>query len=291
MMNRIFLILISLLTFIGLANGDLYNCNSCDDCNTKIKSASFGDRIQLIADIEDYDGTCIRFENAKNVTFDCQGHIIDGNDLGSYHGIYLGGETYGIVRNFIVTDFSHGIYLYKSRNITIVNNTLRSNRFGIYLRDSFYNLIIDNTANNNRHGLYLRDSSHNLLVNNTANSNGYYGIFLVDSFGNTMNRNRACYNSVNDIYQGYGDNSGIENTCNTTWGWNDKESIGCSYSCEKVSQRVTTTTIITVTTTTAIKEIKEIDKDATKDIEGLKWWQKLWNSLLKILGWILSAKF
>jgi parallel beta-helix repeat protein len=158
----------------------------------------------LTSDIIDYAGTCIdNPENFTNKTFDCQGHIIKGDDLGADYGIYLNGKTNNTIRNCIITDFAYGILLSSSNYSTITNNTVNNNSYyGIYLSSSSnYSTITNNTVNNNNNiGIYLSSSSNNTITNNTA-SNNNYGIYLDSSSSyNTITNNTAINNTQWDFY-------------------------------------------------------------------------------------------
>src|SRR3989344_5340445 len=97
--------------------------------------------------------------DANDITLDCQGHIIDGND---------GNNN----RN------SNGVYLNNKERVTIINCNIREFGEGIFLRESNSNNIIDNNLHNNFiRGIFLHRSNNNNIYINNANDNRFAGIF------------------------------------------------------------------------------------------------------------------
>jgi len=206
-------------------------CSSCYECRAKL-NGDYG-VVKLTEDIVNHYGTCIEF-NTNNVEFDCQGHLIDGDDSGWDQGIYMNGKSGNKVKNCVVTGFRDGIYLTDSSNNTLTNNTANSNEdYGIRLWGSSSNTLTGNTANsNNYYGIYLWGySNYNTLTDNTANSNNHSGILVYGSH-NSLNSNHACYNTESDFYLlCCSGNSGDENTCDNPDDWNDEGATGCTYAC------------------------------------------------------------
>jgi parallel beta-helix repeat protein len=236
-------------------------CSSCAAC-TEIIATGHYDKVTLTQDITDHTGNCIIFY-ANDVVFDCANHLIDGDDTGTDYGIYLNEKTGNTIQNCRITDFREGIYLYYSTLNTITGNTLSSNHNGIYLSSSTSNTISENTVNSQVwSGIALDYSSANTISSNTIDSNNYHGIYLhnppnnnnainnnivtnnqrhglyISSESSTNNRitsNRFCSNNQlgGDYYDIYDEdaNPGDENTCDTTYNWNDLGTTGCTYAC------------------------------------------------------------
>ncbi|CEG13985.1 hypothetical protein MSIBF_A840002 [groundwater metagenome] len=189
--------------------------------------------VKLNNSIINWTETCV--DNPLNFTnkiFDCQGHIIDGDDSGTLldptYGIYLYGRQNNTIKNCIVTDFEFGIYLDGSLNNIISNNTANSNDGdGIQLYASSNNTLANNTANSNSIvGIFLYSASNNIIINNTANSNDNYGIDLRSSSNNTATNNTMNSNAYGIyIY----DNSNFNKILNNEISNNTKNGIAVSY--------------------------------------------------------------
>jgi parallel beta-helix repeat protein len=132
---------------------------------------------------------------ANNVTLNCRGYTIDGDDSGVDYGVYLNGKSNNTIKNCIVTDFSNGIYLFNSLNTNITNNIVSSNNYGIYIQSNSNNIIAKNTAKNKVFGTRLYSGSYNTIGNNTVTSNTY-GIYLYSSSNNLIYNNHF-NNSIN----------------------------------------------------------------------------------------------
>jgi len=148
---------------------------------------------------------------ANNITLDCQGYTIDGDDYLARIAIWIyrsSPENTNItIKNCIISDYGDGVYLYNANNNTIANTTSKSNRgydleigyygYGIHLYNSSDNRVINCMANSNHDdGIYLEDSSGNEIVNCTANSNHDDGIYLYNSPNNEIvncTANSNCY--------------------------------------------------------------------------------------------------
>ncbi|MCA9998456.1 MAG: right-handed parallel beta-helix repeat-containing protein, partial [Anaerolineales bacterium] len=190
-------------------------CNSCADCNTKLASGLY-DTVILSNDILNQGGSCIGLVYGEsNLTFDCNGHTIDGDDIAidPENGIGMFHGSNNTIQNCTVSDFSYGIYLWDVTNHTLSNNVLLSNGAGLALN--------------------YADTS---TVNNNTSSDNYTGILIDnDSDLNSINTNVVCNNSSTDFSlvsgSGSNGNAGDNNTCNLPDGWNDSGTTGCTYLC------------------------------------------------------------
>jgi len=190
------------LTGYWVKVGNTYNCSNCSDCNDAIANASSGDIIHLTADINDQIGTCIDFNGKDNITFDCQGHYINGDGSTGY-GIYLNDSSNNnTIQNCNITGFYDGLYLYSSSNNTLTNITANSNIFaGFYLYSSSNNTLTDITANSNNRGLYIYSTSNNnTFTDIISNNNSLEGIKLEESSNNIFLNAISQENSYWDIH-------------------------------------------------------------------------------------------
>ena len=188
-------------------------CNSCQDCNNKLKSGLHL-TVTLSADIINHSGSCIslRYAQYSNLVFDCDGHTIDGDDVSidPESGIFMMNGSNNKILNCTVSDFDEGISLENATSHTVMNNDLPSNSsFGIALRGGHSNDLRNNVIRDNRDGIFISDSN-----------------------SNAVNANVVCDNSDFDFYLESGTgNSGDNNTCDRPDGWNDQGTTGCTFLC------------------------------------------------------------
>ena len=170
--------------------------------------------------------------NEKNALNNCKNAVIDENSNAGFVALISCNNI--TVKNLNLTNNSHGILLVNTTNSKILNNTANLNdNYGIYLGGfSNSNLITKNTANSNSYGIFMESSSNNnTLTNNTANSN-YHGIYLErNSNNNTLISNKLCSNSRYGVYSYETSTTGDNNTCVTSYNYNDTNSNGCKYVC------------------------------------------------------------
>lgn len=186
-------------------------CSTCAECTTELASGVYG-TVVLDTDIVDHAGTCIDLSSgASNVTFDCNGHLIDGDELASeaVRGISLMHGSGVTVTNCAISDFDSGVFVVDASGMEITANHIVSNRIGIDLSHADSNLVDGNT---------VRGSST--------------GIKISDSDNNTFSDNLVCDNFPWDFYFASGTgNVGVDNTCDSTSYWNDVGTTGCTFSC------------------------------------------------------------
>jgi len=171
------------------------NISTCSSLNET------GATYYLTADIINSSTSyCINI-SANNVTLDCQGHLIDGDDLADY-GIWIYRsveETTNItIKNCIVKDWdTANIHLENADENNIVNVTSSSSPdYGIYLRFSFFNIFSNITVNSNDAGINLKTSSSNTFRDITSSSNTHYGIIIYANSDNNTIANSTISNSI-----------------------------------------------------------------------------------------------
>ncbi|MDD5182379.1 MAG: right-handed parallel beta-helix repeat-containing protein [Candidatus Nanoarchaeia archaeon] len=141
-------------------------------------------------------GACINI-TANNVTLDCAGKSITGNEPGMNHfGVYVNGYNDTTIINCIITNYSSGVFIYSSSNSSIANNSVYSNTEGIRLIGSPNGSIINNSVYQSYNGIDIdTDSSNTLIVNNSVYSSEQAGILVSSSSNNTITNNLAYNNS------------------------------------------------------------------------------------------------
>jgi parallel beta-helix repeat protein len=141
--------------------------------------------------------TCNVHSNGTCFTIGADSITIDGagHSITGNHignGIELTGRNNVTIRNFIICNFTDGIHLHNSHNNTIINNT----------------------ANNNQH--------HGIFIDGISTSNTLQS--------NTFCNNNQAGGDYFDIYVAHS-TSGVGNTCDTTYNYNDTGERGCTSPC------------------------------------------------------------
>lgn len=124
------------------------------------------------------------------------------------YGIHIISSNNNITDNKILAT-GEGIYLNgnnstnNNNNNNITNNDLLNNRdFGIFIDGSSNNYIKGNyqIGSYQYGGIYLKDSYNNTLIENNLFNNYYSGIIISSSNNNSLIRNNAYSNSNHGIY-------------------------------------------------------------------------------------------
>jgi len=110
--------------------------------------------------------------NADNMVFDCDGHIIGGDNVdGSEYGILISNQKNVTVKNCNILNFSRGGYEQGSNNTWTNNNISQVYDFGIYTTGSTdYNMTGNDIGNfkatGNRRGLYFNLATGGVIYDN-----------------------------------------------------------------------------------------------------------------------------
>ncbi|MCD6176817.1 MAG: DNRLRE domain-containing protein [Candidatus Cloacimonetes bacterium] len=165
--------------------------------------------------------------SANNVTLDCQGHTIDGDDAADY-GIYIKRSSSInsniVVKNCTITDWdTYGSYIATANNVTFEDITYTSNPDMALYVASDYNKFTNIISNYNGRGITLNYADSNTFTNIIANSNPYGGIYLWYSNSNifanmTVNSNANSDNAGIYLYCSHANvitYSKIENNSNS----------------------------------------------------------------------------
>jgi parallel beta-helix repeat protein len=256
------------------ASSVTFSCDSCNDCQARIASASAGDSVLLTADINSTN-ECIYMNHTEGIVLDCQDHRTNSNGAYAITISFCSGIR---VRNCYISNSSYGILVNHSNNISLMNNRVFSTvNYPIQLYDSNDSLISNNSVHSPRSAIFLAGSNRNTVTLNSVPWSGLsdltgglliwssndnvvksnvigasMGIWISGSIGNSIISNRVCNHTLAnyDILNEPG-NSGSNNTCDLTKGYNDTGYAGCTHTCSGANGTTTTTTTTTSTTTTS----------------------------------------
>ena len=142
--------------------------------------------------------------SANNVTLDCGGYTIDGNDATS-NGIYLyrsSSQTTNVtIKNCIVSDWtSNNIQIFRSNGNVFQNLITNSSAgYGIFFdgNDNRVNNITikDNTGQ----GFFMSAASRNNLTEINSLNNGQYGLYIQSSLNNSIYNSTFNNNTQGDF--------------------------------------------------------------------------------------------
>jgi len=160
------------ITYLDLDNITISDCNTLDEENGIY---------YLTSDITDSPTSNCMDIAANNVTLDCQGHTIDGNDDADY-GIKISEYHNVTIKNCLITDWDvAGITVYNGNDITFKNLNVSSNEdIGFFVFQANTTIFINITVNENGdEGIFIDYGSGYLLENITAKHNGQDNIAIV----------------------------------------------------------------------------------------------------------------
>ncbi|VVB57863.1 Right handed beta helix region [Candidatus Anstonella stagnisolia] len=182
----------------------------------------------LSSDLSINGSTCISI-SAQNVTLDCAGHTITGDNTTSTYGVYSNQKN-TTVKNCNIDNFQHGIYFNGATYGAIQNNTAitrHSTGYSIYLVSSSNNILSNNNGTTrspiwSTGATELLSSNNNQILNSAAgslNSGGGYGLSL-DSSSNNQIINSTGYGGGNTaIGISSGSNNSIINSSGIASGY------------------------------------------------------------------------
>jgi parallel beta-helix repeat protein len=184
-------------------------CTSCETCEASLNGPACA-RVVLTEDIIHHDGTCIEW-SANNTTFDCDGHLIDGDHAGGLGnvGIELIAASNNTIKNCTLSGFGSGIRASGGSGNRFVDSQVSDNEVGLRFENSEANSVRGNIVQNNIDGLVLSQSSDHIITGNRVNNNTR-GLYLDaqsndnDVAGNEANGNldfgiRVDDNLANDV--------------------------------------------------------------------------------------------
>ena len=223
----------------GVAGSETYGIN-LGSGNTIINNRIYNTRGLSFGEWQ-YGGTAICGIGATSNTISSN-TIYDNDGSGVVVAMMTGGPFNTIEDNVILDNDRAGIVVGSacSANNIIENNTAIGNAMGIAIIYGVTNTINNNTANESRVvagtgfdnyvgcGIALwNGASGNTLFNNTVCHNEVNGI-RDESGGNLFYNNTVCFNPI-DIWDG--GSTGDNNTCSTTYNYDDTGTTGCTFPC------------------------------------------------------------
>ncbi|MBI4561306.1 MAG: right-handed parallel beta-helix repeat-containing protein [Candidatus Rokubacteria bacterium] len=110
-----------------------------------------------------------------------------------------------VVRNGRVENFGTAIFLDGVRGARLEGVQADQSFYGIYLKDSHGTVVAGSTVRENVYGLHIAQSHDNRVEENTISrsyyrSPGGYGVFMVQSTGNLIRRNRIVGNANQGLW-------------------------------------------------------------------------------------------
>jgi len=209
--------------------------NSIISCNLSLNSQTalkmdFSDNNEIInSNIVNgwSNGVFLAFSSNNNFT-NCE---ISNNGDGIQ--IYALSNHNSITNCNISSNDFRGIFFSESSNNTLTNSQLNFNTDGVGFSSPSINNLVKNCSisNNNNDGIriYEDNPDNNTIMNNTIDSNNRNGIFISDSFNNTITRNYISLNlygvnitkSLNNtvFHNNFIENifQALDDTSNNTW--------------------------------------------------------------------------
>jgi len=185
----------------GSFNSDVSACGTLSDAN---------EVYTLTDDVTEEGATCFTVD-AQNITLDCAGFSITGDNSSTTYGVYSD-EFNTTVENCIIQNFSTGIYIdgdtadYANITNNTINLTYKTNCAfsdgecnGIHLASVDNSTIDENTVNVDMLGIVLFSDANNnsIQYNNVTAISG--AIFLYISSNNTIVYNNATVSDSNAI--------------------------------------------------------------------------------------------
>jgi len=161
--------------------------------------------------------------SAENVSIDCAGYSITGNNSTATYGIYSD-QFNTTIKNCGVSNFHHGIYFNSARNGTIQDTNSSSTRasgYGIYLYNgsnyntvsnaiisadcdslciglSSYNTISNTVVSGHCDTITVQTSPNNIFINTTSTATAGSALYISSSPGATISN--SSFTGTYDLY-------------------------------------------------------------------------------------------
>jgi parallel beta-helix repeat protein len=219
-------------TFISNQTGSVGGNVTCGD------ALDFAGVYTLNASTSINGATCFSVSDG-NVTLDCKGFSIIGDNTTNTFGIYSD-QANTVIKNCNISNFNVGIYIngssaknaniqnntititnnnsvdphyasgiifYNGANGTIYGNNVSSDAgFGVFLYGSHANVMNNNRMLSGEYALTLSTSENNSVSNNYVNSSGDIGVYIDTAKTNTFTNNTVASTASAGLY--YSSSSG-----------------------------------------------------------------------------------
>jgi parallel beta-helix repeat protein len=187
---------------------------------TSCRTLSRANQYALLSQDLSAAGTdCIIIAN-ENITLDCNGHSITGNDTGATYGVKSIAFN-ATVANCTVSRFYKGIAASGTQNNSFYNNTCYNNSFaGIIAEQSNFTRAFNNTAYQNVLGIGVLGPSafFNEFNSSNASYNTQAGFFNIGSQNNSFKDNYA-FNPGNNVANLYDSDTGYSYVAPAGYGY------------------------------------------------------------------------
>ncbi len=204
------------------------NLTNNPEVGLKIDLNSTNNAVVLNTFYNDKRAVVIDRAGYNNVT----SNLIENN---TYYGILLSGSGNNRFDSNRMKNNTYGIRFWTAGSSNkILNNTIENGlNYGIYIYNTTGCEITRNNLINDSYGMYFNHAYSLNVFNNTAKNNSNYGIYMESDTGVSIVGNYVCSNKedIRDLNS----NSGVNNSCQTTYNWNDDGvATGCTHNCTHV---------------------------------------------------------
>ncbi len=174
-------------------SGNVYNCTSCADCTSAIADASAGDIVRLTQNVST-TVTCINLAGKQDITFDCLGHKMTGDDGDSGISYGISGVNNVTIKNCVIYNFDRGLNFVDADYVTLANlSFISTESYALFMlsNDNYWDATNLTFTNNHGQNLDMRDSTHNRFSGYVATNTRHTGLRLSQNDYN---------NSFEDVY-------------------------------------------------------------------------------------------
>ncbi len=171
----------------------------------------FSGNYTLQSNIFSTSSDCFSIDNAKNVTLNCNGHILTNRVLnGPSSAVEITDAKNITVENCATNNFGTSINVSNSLDVSIINNQATGiyQSGGIYLSRSLFSGVVNNRlSNESDFGIYLNDSYYSNVSNNIIKYVKGTGILVNNSQNDSVTDNTGFENHAGMYIEGSSQNN------------------------------------------------------------------------------------